>query len=538
MQLNEKTFRSKVARRIFALFIAGAFLPISVLAVLSFYQVSSQLREQGLKQLSHASKTAAMTIFHNLEIADTDLQLLAAEKGRYNKAEATEVLSRHFQIVTVFEVDKQHSVLGPPMMRPEISVAEMKHLSDGKSLLRVVPCPSAPQSECLLMVRKSASTLLAGQLKSNFIFDVRTLPLGFHLAALSASKSLLFSSLADGRNDALAPQAFDRSSGSFEWRGGDDIFDAAYWKLFVWPRFLQQPWTIIISENREEVLAPMARFRQSFPLIVLLASCVVLLTSLIQIRRTLGPLESLHNATQQIARRDFKIHLDVRSGDEFEKLASGFNSMAQQLDRQFNAMEELHLETLTALARAIDAKSEWTAGHTERVTVLAIEIGREMGLSEAELNIMHIGGLLHDVGKIGIPPEILDKPGKLTPEEMKAMMNHVRIGVRIIEPIAGFASALSIVAQHHEWYDGHGYPAGLQGEQITLHARIFAVADCFDALTSDRPYREGLPTLRTLAMMQGESGTHFDPAVMDVFLRMRGHSQGKAAQVAQARAGA
>jgi putative nucleotidyltransferase with HDIG domain len=186
--------------------------------------------------------------------------------------------------------------------------------------------------------------------------------------------------------------------------------------------------------------------------------------------------------------------------------------------RLIAALEQLHWGALNALARAIDAKSDWTAGHSERVTNLALEIGRAMRLSDNDLRIMHRGGLLHDVGKIGTPPSILDKPGKLDPEEMRIMRDHVIVGVRILEPIAAFREVLPIVAQHHERWDGSGYPAGLAGEDINLYARIFAVADCYDALTSDRPYREGLQPDHVLAMIRAGSGAQFDPRIVEIFM--------------------
>ncbi len=191
-----------------------------------------------------------------------------------------------------------------------------------------------------------------------------------------------------------------------------------------------------------------------------------------------------------------------------------------QLKITIEALDQLDLGTLTALARTIDAKSAWTAGHSERVTDLALKIGHAMGLSAKSLEIMHRGGLLHDIGKIGTPPAILEKPGKLEPDEMQIMREHVRIGVRILEPLTGFREAMPMVAQHHEWFDGSGYPTGLAGENISLHARILAVADCYDALVSDRPYRKGLPADQALEMLIQKSGTQFDPKVIEVFTRL------------------
>jgi putative nucleotidyltransferase with HDIG domain len=140
-----------------------------------------------------------------------------------------------------------------------------------------------------------------------------------------------------------------------------------------------------------------------------------------------------------------------------------------------------------------------------------------MGLTTKDLQIMQMGGLLHDIGKIGTPPSILDKPGRLTDDEMSIMREHVNTGVRILEPVPGFKDALPIVAQHHEWFNGKGYPLGRAGNEIALHARIFAVADCYDALTSDRPYRKGLPAEQTIAMLLEKSGIQFDPQVIEAF---------------------
>jgi putative nucleotidyltransferase with HDIG domain len=197
----------------------------------------------------------------------------------------------------------------------------------------------------------------------------------------------------------------------------------------------------------------------------------------------------------------------------------------EQLKITIDALEQLDLGTLTALARAIDAKSAWTAGHSERVTNLALKIGRAMGLPAKGLEIMHRGGLLHDIGKIGTPATVLEKPGRLEPEEMQIMRDHVKIGIRILEPISCFREALPMVAQHHEWFDGSGYPAGLAGENISLHARILAVADCYDAIVSDRPYRKGLPKRQALEILIQKSGTQFDPMVIEVFTRLRAAGQ-------------
>ena len=188
--------------------------------------------------------------------------------------------------------------------------------------------------------------------------------------------------------------------------------------------------------------------------------------------------------------------------------------------RLIEELNQLNWGTLTALARAIDAKSSWTAGHSERVTELALKIGRVMGLPSKELDILHRGGLLHDIGKIGIPATVLDKPGRLTEEEFLVMREHPRKGARILEPIAAYAEVVPIVLQHHEWLDGSGYPDGLAGEDISLGGRIFAVADVFDALSSNRPYRDGLDRAEAVERIKQGTGHQFDPKVVEAFLEV------------------
>jgi putative nucleotidyltransferase with HDIG domain len=197
--------------------------------------------------------------------------------------------------------------------------------------------------------------------------------------------------------------------------------------------------------------------------------------------------------------------------------------------RLIEELDELNWGTLYALARAIDAKSAWTAGHSERVTELALKIGQAMGLHQKQLDDLHRGGLLHDLGKIGIPPEILDKAGKLTDEEYQIMREHVRIGARILEPIEAYAKIIPVVLHHHEYYDGSGYPDGLSGEDIELGARIFTLADHYDALISDRPYRAGLSRETVIGFIEEDSGTKFDPKVVEAFLEVMVQEEREAA---------
>jgi putative nucleotidyltransferase with HDIG domain len=194
--------------------------------------------------------------------------------------------------------------------------------------------------------------------------------------------------------------------------------------------------------------------------------------------------------------------------------------------RLIEELERLNWGTLRALARAIDAKSSWTAGHSERGTRLAMQIGEKMRLSKEEIDDLHRGGLLHDIGKLSISDKILDKPGKLTEEERQTMNRHATLGARILEPIAAYAKIIPIVLQHHECFDGSGYPDGLAGEAISLGARVFAVADRFEALTSERPYRKALHHKRAAQYIKKRAGTEFDPKVVRAFLEFMAEEEG------------
>lgn len=192
-------------------------------------------------------------------------------------------------------------------------------------------------------------------------------------------------------------------------------------------------------------------------------------------------------------------------------------------------LRRLTLGSLQALARAVDAKSPWTAGHSARVMRVAMGIARQMGLEEDRIDRLQQAALIHDIGKIGIRASILDKPGKLTDEEFDTIRQHPAIGDTILSPINAFRRIIPLVRQHHERWDGKGYPDGLAGEAITLEARILAVADVYDAMVSDRPYRRGMTLDKVLSIIASEAGRQFDPEVVAAFMEMMAHKKELAA---------
>ncbi len=203
----------------------------------------------------------------------------------------------------------------------------------------------------------------------------------------------------------------------------------------------------------------------------------------------------------------------------FASLASQA-AIAIENARLFESLEEIYIDVITALASAIDARDAYTHGHSQRVTEYAVAIAEEMGLSPAEVDIIRNASILHDVGKIGIKERILKKPGLLTEEERREMEYHPFIGTRILQSVKLLEPVMPLVYHHHERFDGTGYPDGLKGEEIPLGSRIISVADAFESMTSDRPYRKAMPTEDAVAELRRWAGKQFDPRVVEAFLRV------------------
>lgn len=191
----------------------------------------------------------------------------------------------------------------------------------------------------------------------------------------------------------------------------------------------------------------------------------------------------------------------------------------QQEKTHVEEVNALHMRTIETLALAIDAKDHNTHDHLQRVQLYALEIGKELGLSPAELEALRAASVLHDIGKLAVPEQIISKPGKLTPAEFQKMKIHPVVGAEILERVAFPYPVVPIVRSHHEKWDGSGYPDGLSGDRIPIGARILGAVDCFDALASDRPYRRALPAEEAIAKVVSEAGKSFDPAVVEVLQR-------------------
>jgi response regulator RpfG family c-di-GMP phosphodiesterase len=190
----------------------------------------------------------------------------------------------------------------------------------------------------------------------------------------------------------------------------------------------------------------------------------------------------------------------------------------RELQAALAQLEHGHAATLEALGCAIDLRDGPTAGHSKRVLAYSLKIAQELGGLENQLRTLAMGAWLHDIGKLGIPDSILLKPGALSADERRIMERHVEIGYDLVKPIPFLADAAAIILAHHERYDGSGYPHGLRGESIPIGGRIFAVADSFDAMTSDRPYRSAFPLEKARGVIKAGRVELFDPGIVDVFL--------------------
>jgi len=686
--------RTRVGRRILLLFTICAILPILVLGIISYRQVTSQLNQQASDRAREETDALQNSVSERLLLMDVELQAVAATitDGGNGRAAGAAVAAGTKSRFTSIAVTRPRAaapltLLGTPPRFPVPDSAQRARLASGRPVVLITDATTTPHVLLVRAVdpRAPERGAIWGEVDSRYLWLGPSASSGIApgrgiCAFADSLRTTLFCSHADAASlaDTLRGRLRGNAGGVVQWQNSTATYLTGFRQLFLKYDFGARSWTVTVSESMAGVLAPIANFRITLPLTLLLTLWVVLIASNIQIRRTTEPLVELQDATRRVARREFGKEAHVTSGDEFQDLAQSFNSMAHQLGRQFDMLttiteidrqvlstldtdtivdtvvtrmhdvlasdkvaicvrpnggdggwvlvaggpqsargtrrevavtpdeiralerepahlileaqrldvsylraagftppavraavvlpliasgeargvialgyrdtprlaeddlahgrqladqvavalansrlvaelDALNLGTLTALAKAIDAKSSWTAGHSERVTALTDAVALELGLPAAERAIMHRGGLLHDIGKIGIPGTILDKAEKLAAEEMVVMRSHVTVGAEILRPIGAYAPILPIVLYHHERLDGSGYPEGLGGADIPFSARLLAVPDVFDALTSDRPYRTGWGRDHALEYLVQLAGTLFDAEVVRAF---------------------
>jgi len=256
-------------------------------------------------------------------------------------------------------------------------------------------------------------------------------------------------------------------------------------------------------------------------LMVTLFSATALMTLLfgtLLARRITRPVEQLVASTAAVAAGNLSHRAPVASNDEIATLAESFNVMAASLEQKTRQLEDSYFASMESLARAMDARDPSTFGHSTRVAAVSLEIARAIGMPAEQLATLRRACLLHDIGKIGVEDRVLRKAGPLTDDEWDAMKEHPLIGYKMLSGLTFLKPSLDGVLHHHERWDGGGYPDGLKEEAINGYVRILTLADMLDAMTSDRPYRPGLPFENAVYEVRRLAGTQFDPKVVEAFL--------------------
>jgi HD-GYP domain-containing protein (c-di-GMP phosphodiesterase class II) len=280
-------------------------------------------------------------------------------------------------------------------------------------------------------------------------------------------------------------------------------------------------WAVIVQKPRDEAYSSVYEAQRTARLLAVFAVVLSIGVGIIAARRITNPLEVLTESSHAIARGDFSQRVQLKSRTEIGELASTFNFMSEELEhfvldlkRAAAENRELFMSSIQMLAGAVDEKDPYTRGHSDRVTKYSVLIAREMGMPEEFQETVRVSAQLHDVGKIGIEDRILKKPGALTAEEFEIMKTHTTKGATILRPVAQLKDMIPGIELHHESLDGRGYPHGLKGEDIPLLPRIIAVADTFDALTTNRPYQQAHDSEDALRIIRSVSGKRLDPTAV------------------------
>ena len=282
---------------------------------------------------------------------------------------------------------------------------------------------------------------------------------------------------------------------------------------------------VIAIQDESAALASVSDMRRQTIWISMVAGFLSLLTGFFFAKKLTQPVQELAIGAHRIASGDFSQRIDVRSRTELGDLGNSFNQMTDQLEtyirdlqRSADENRELFLGTVKGLAAAIDGKDPYTRGHSERVSRMSVAIAQRLGLPDDECEKIRISALLHDVGKISIDDNILKKPSALTDEEYVIMKTHPQKGYKIMSQIRAMKEFLPGMYMHHEMVNGEGYPQGLKGDEIPLMAKIVAVADTFDAMTTDRPYQLAMKFEDAIERIQAFVGTRYDPGVVSAFV--------------------
>lgn len=370
MKIDTTFLRSKVARRAFLLFILCALLPITVLAIVSFGHVATELHEQSQKRLHQASKAVGMAIYERLLLLEGEMKLLARDFGDGRPfsqglpEEFGDELGSRLEGLLVMKADASVTLFGRPFVLPELSPGERRHLDAGHTLVRTLK-EEGPRSRIFLVMRLAHPSqqpqLMAAEVNDAFLWGLgrhETLPANTELCVLDEARTVHVCSFQGPLpfDDQLAFIISQSASSHLEWEHRGQTYLGSFWSIPLKFRFHSPTWTVVLSEPKSVALAPMANFKYTFSMVVLLSVWIVSLLSLVQIRRNLVPLEKLREGTRRIASQDFASRVTVESGDEFQELATSFNTMADQLGKQFTTLATIS-EVDRAVLSTLDAQT-------------------------------------------------------------------------------------------------------------------------------------------------------------------------------------
>jgi HD-GYP domain-containing protein (c-di-GMP phosphodiesterase class II) len=283
-------------------------------------------------------------------------------------------------------------------------------------------------------------------------------------------------------------------------------------------------WGVVVEKPEDLAFASVTKMMKATLQWGSIALAMAILAALFFASGIARPIRVLAERTREIAAGKYQQRVDVKSHNEIGDLADNFNSMShsielavEQLKKAAHENHLLFINSIRMLAAAIDAKDPYTRGHSERVARYSIAIGKNLSLPAKEMQNLRISALLHDVGKIGIDDRILRKPGALSDDEFDVMKQHPAKGAAIMSGVAQLIDCIPGMKYHHEKWSGGGYPDNLEGEAIPMQARIVAIADTFDAMTTNRPYQKAMELGYVVEKIKSFAGTRFDPRVVDAF---------------------
>jgi len=280
-------------------------------------------------------------------------------------------------------------------------------------------------------------------------------------------------------------------------------------------------WAVFVQTEESKAYRSVDRMMRQTALWGAITFLIAIIIGVFFARGISSPIQTLAQGAKALAKGDFSHRISVRSKNELADLADTFNIMTdkihlyiEQIKRGAQENKELFLGSIKMLSAAIDEKDPYTRGHSDRVTQFSVAIARHLQLPSVEIETIQIAALLHDVGKIGIDDAVLRKPGTLTDEEFNIIKQHPSKGAHIMSPVKPLKKAIPGMLYHHEWMGGTGYPEGLKGNEIPMIARIIAVADCFDAMTSERPYQKAFKPENAIKRLFDLIDNRYDPRIV------------------------